>query len=91
MLYQMVYSVLLSVLQFKTILLADPDWLLLIFLHQSAAGSLRARATQRAKWSTPSERVMKTEVKNSVRLLVAFCYLFLSMTSSAEVKARKLV
>jgi len=30
-------------------------------------------ATQRAKWSTPSERALKTELKTGVRLFVAFC------------------
>ena len=69
MLFQMVYSVLLSVLHFKTILLVDPDWLLKVF-HQPAAGSLRA--TQRAKWITPSERALKTELNNGIGLFVAF-------------------
>ena len=30
-------------------------------------------AAQRAKRSTPSERAMKNELKNEVRLFVAFC------------------
>ena len=30
-------------------------------------------ATQRTKLSSPSERALKTELKNSVRLFVAFC------------------
>ena len=69
MLFQMVYSVWLSVFHFKPILSVDPDWRQKVF-HQSAAGSLRA--TQRAKWITPSERALKTELNNGIGLFVAF-------------------
>ena len=67
---QMVCSVLLSVLHFKTKYLKDPDWFLKIS-HQSAAGSMTA--TQWEKWSTPFERASQIELYNSVRLFVAFC------------------
>ena len=43
------------------------------------------RATQRAKWSTVSERAMKTELKNGVRLSVAF---FLTYFFVVQVVAR---
>ena len=58
MLSQMVCSVLLSVLHFKTKYLEDLDWLLKIS-HQSAAGS--TSATKWEKWKTPSERAFQTE------------------------------
>ena len=72
MLFQMVCSVLLSVLHFKTILLVDPDWLLKVF-HQSAVGVLKGNTASKMEHSTPSERAMKTELKSDVRLFVAFC------------------
>ena len=56
-------------LHFKSILLVDPDWLLKVS-HQSTARLFSA--PQGAKWSTPSERAMKTELKTGVRLSVAF-------------------
>ena len=77
----MEYAVLLSVVHFKTILLVDPDWLLKVS-HQSAAGSLRA--TQRAKRGTPTERAMKTEKKNSVRLFVAFFFTYFCVLTSSD-------
>ena len=46
MLFQMVCSVLLSVLHFKTILLVDPDWLLKLF-HQSAVGVLEGNTASK--------------------------------------------
>ena len=81
----MVYSVLLSVLHFKNILLVDPDRLLKPF-YQSAVGVLRA--TQQAKRSSASEREMKAELKNGVRLFAAFCLTYiLCITSSSRKKA----
>ena len=44
--FQMVYSILLSVLHFKTILLVDPDWLLKLF-HQSAVGVLEGNTASK--------------------------------------------
>ena len=46
LLFLMVYSVLLSVLHFKTILLVDPDWLLKLF-HQSAVGVLEGNTASK--------------------------------------------
>ena len=72
----MVYSVLLSVLHFETILLVDSDR-----HHQSAVGVWKA--TQQAKWSTASERAIKIELKNGVRKVYSILFDFcLCMTSS---------
>ena len=60
LLFEIVHSVLLLMLHLKNILLVNPE---------SCWGSW----IQRAKWSTPSAWAMKTELKNSVRLSVAFC------------------
>ena len=46
LLFAMVYSVLLSVLHFRTILLVDPDWLLKLF-HQSAVGVSEANTASK--------------------------------------------
>ena len=46
LLFQMVYSVLLSVLHFKTILVVDPDWLLEVF-YQSAVGVLEGNTASK--------------------------------------------
>ena len=69
MAFQMVCSVLLTVLHLKTMLLigcefstADEELAIKCFLM----------ATQREKWCTPSERALKTELKTGVRLFVAF-------------------
>ena len=48
LLFQMVHSVLLSVLHFKTILLVDPDWLLKVF-HQSAVGVLKGNTESKTE------------------------------------------
>ena len=50
LLFQMVYSVLLSVLHFKTILFVDPDWLLNVF-HQSVVGVLKGNTASKMEHS----------------------------------------
>ena len=70
MLFQMVCSVLLTVLHLKTLLLIGCE---ISTANQNPTNKWFLMATQRAKRSTPSERALKTELKTGVRLFVAFC------------------
>ena len=68
--FQMVWSVLLTVLHLKTLLLIGCEF---STANQKATNKWFLMATQREKQSTPSERALKTELKTGVRLFVAFC------------------
>ena len=70
MLFQMVCSVLLTVLHQKTLLLIRCE---ISTANQNPTNQWFLMATQRAKWSTPSERAFKTELITGIRLFVAFC------------------
>ena len=62
--FQMVWSVLLTVLHLKTLLLIGCEF---STANQKATNKWFLMATQREKQSTPSERALKTELKTSVR------------------------
>ena len=68
--FQMVCSVLQTVLHLKTLLLIGCKF---STANQKATNKWFLMATQREKRSTPSERVLQTELKTGVRLFVAFC------------------
>ena len=70
MLFQMVCSVLLTVLHLKTLLLIGCEF---STANRELINQWFFMATQREKQSTPSERALKTELKPGVRLFVAFC------------------
>jgi len=70
MLFQMACSVLLTVLHHKILLLIGCEF---STANQEPTNKWFLMATHRAKWSTPSERALKTELKTGVRLFVAFC------------------
>ena len=70
MLFQMVCSVLLTVLHLKTLLLIGCEF---STANQKATNKWFLMATQREKRSTPSERALKTEQKTGAGLYVAFC------------------
>ena len=69
MLFQMVCSVLLTVLYLKTLLLIGCE---ISTANQIPTNKWFLMATQRANPSTPSKRAFKTELKTGVRLFVAF-------------------
>ena len=68
--FQMVCTVLLTVLQPKTLLLIGCE---ISTANYNPTNKWFLMATQREKRSTPSERALKTELKTGVRLFVAFC------------------
>ena len=68
--FQMVCSVLLTVLHLKTLLLIGCEF---STANQEPTNKWFLMATQREKRSTPSERAFKTELKTGVRLFVVFC------------------
>ena len=70
MLFQMVCSVLLTVLHPKTLLLIGCE---ISTANQNPTNKWFSMATQRAKRSTPSESALKTELKTGVGLFVALC------------------
>ena len=70
MLFQMVCSVLLTVLHPKTLLLIGCE---ISTANQNLTNTWFLLATQRAKRSIPTERAFKTELKIGIRLFVAFC------------------
>ena len=71
MLFQMVCSILLTVLHLKTLLLIGCE---ISTANQNPTNKWFLMATQKAKRSTLSERALiKTEQKTGVRLFVAFC------------------
>ena len=80
LLFPMVYSVLLSVLHFKTILLVDPDWLLKLF-HQSAVGVSEANTASKMEHT-----IWKSNENGAYTWCQIVCSilfdLFLCMTSS---------
>ena len=81
MLFQVVCSVLLSVLAFHT---PSADWLDLSTANQHFSNNRFLLVTQRAKQSTSSEGAAKSGLENDVRLLMLFCFThFLCVTSSA--------
>ena len=80
LLFQMVYSVLLSVLHFKTILLVDPDWLLVNF-HQSAVGVFKGNTASKMEHSIWKSNENWTE-KWCQNVCSVLFDLFLCMTSS---------
>ena len=71
--FQMVWSVLLTVLHLKTLLLIGYEFSTANHEPANHNHEMVFMATQREKWSTPSERALKTELKTGVRLFVAFC------------------
>ena len=80
MLFQMVCSVLLTVLHLKTLLLIGCE---ISTANQNPTNKWFLVATQRAKRSTPSERALKTELKTGVRLFCGILFdLICCMTSS---------
>ena len=68
--YQMVCSVLLTVLHSKTLLFIGCE---ISTANQNHKNKWLLMATQRATQSTPSKRTLKTELKAGVRLVVPFC------------------
>ena len=71
MLFQVVCSVLLSVLAFHT---PSADWLDLSTANQHFSNNRFLLVTQRAKQSTSSEGAAKTGLENDVRLFVLICF-----------------
>ena len=69
LLFQVLCSILLAVFPFKT---PTADWWKISTANQDSPKEWFKSATQRAKQSTPSETVKKTELKSDVRLFVAF-------------------
>ena len=67
--FQMVCSVLLTVLHLKTLLLIGCEF---STANQKPTNKWFLMATQREKPSTQSEKALKTELKTGVRLFVAF-------------------
>ena len=82
LLFQMVYSILLSVLHFKTILLVDPDWLLKVF-HQLAVGFSKGNTASKMEHSIWKNNNNWTEKWRQIVCSILFD-LFLCMTSSAQ-------
>ena len=81
MLFPVVCSVFLlsaAVLLLNTNYLRNSDWLLKIS-NQSAKGAWPEDAPQTAKWSTPPEGALTTELENDVRLFVLFCSTYLQV------------
>ena len=70
MLFQMVCSILLTVLHLKTLLLIGCK---ISTANRNPSNNWFLMATQRAKWSLPSERALKADLKSGVRLFLAFC------------------
>ena len=70
MLFQVVCSVLLSVLHSKTIF-----WWILIGSWKSPTNQWQGffSATRGAKWSTPSKKAMNTDFETPVRWFLTFC------------------
>ena len=68
--FQMVCSVLLTMLHQKTLLLIGCEF---STANKKPTNKWFFMATQREKRSTPSEWALKTELKTGVRLFVAFC------------------
>ena len=83
MLFQLVYSVLLSVLHFKTILLVV--LLLLKVFHQSAVGVLKGNTASKMEHSIWKSNENWTEKWCQIVCSILFD-LFLCMTSSAMLK-----
>ena len=79
MLFQMVCSVLLTVLHLKTLLLIGCE---ISTANQNPTNKLFLMATQIAKQSTPSERALKPDLKTGFRLIGILYDLIFSMTSS---------
>ena len=71
MLFQVVCSILFSVLAFHT---PSADWLDLSTANQHLSNNRFLLVTQRAKQSTSSEGAAKTGLENDVRLFVLFCF-----------------
>ena len=67
--FQMVWSVLLTVLHLKTLLLIGCE---ILTTNQIPTNKWFLMLAQRAKWSTPSKRAFKADLRNSARLFVAF-------------------
>ena len=68
--FQMVCSVLLTVLHHKTLLLIGCEF---STANQEPTNKWFLMATQRLNQSTLSKRALKTELKTGVGLFVAFC------------------
>ena len=80
LLFPMVYSVLLSVLHFKTILLVDPDWLFKLF-HQSGVEVSEANTASKMEHSIWKRNENWTGKWCQIVCSILFD-LFLCMTSS---------
>ena len=82
LIFQMVYSVLPSVLHFKTSLLVDPDWLLKVF-HQSGVGVSKGNTASKMEHSTWKSNENWTE--NWCHIVCSILSgLFLCVTSSEQ-------
>ena len=77
----MVWSVFLTVLHLKTLLLIGCEF---STANQNPSNKWFLIATQRAKRSTPSERALKTDLKNSARLFTAFCLTYSKCMANSD-------